>query len=87
MMLPTLPRAIEPFVTFGTLLRANGIAVAPEQTTAFIEAVGLLGPRSIQDVRRAAHATLAPPADMRELFDSIFNAHFLGAHVPVLERF
>ena len=53
-----LPRAAQPFVSFPTLLRANGFAAAPEQTTACLQAVGLLGPRSIEDVRRSAYATL-----------------------------
>ena len=48
------------FLEFPALLRANGFAVAPEQTATFLEAVGLLGPRSVADIRRAAHATLAP---------------------------
>jgi hypothetical protein len=80
-----LPRAAEPFVTFAPLLRAHGFAVAPEQTIAFLTAVGLLGPRSIADVRRAAHATLAPAAEQQSLFDHLFEAHFLGVAVPVIE--
>ena len=64
--------------TFPALLRANGFAVAPEQTTAFLEAIGLLGPKSIADIRRAAHATLAPPPERRAAFDALFGAHFLG---------
>ena len=73
-----LPRAARPFVTFPALLRANGFAVAPEQTAAFLESVGLLGPKSIADIRRAAHATLAPPPERRAAFDALFGAHFLG---------
>jgi uncharacterized protein with von Willebrand factor type A (vWA) domain len=73
-----LPRAARPFVTFPALLRANGFAVAPEQTTAFLESVGLLGPKSVADIRRAAHATLAPPPERRAAFDALFGAHFLG---------
>jgi uncharacterized protein with von Willebrand factor type A (vWA) domain len=73
-----LPRTVRPFVTFAALLRANGFVVAPEQTTAFLAAIGLLGPRSIGDVRRAAHATLAPPPERRAAFDALFAAHFLG---------
>lgn len=73
-----LPRAARPFVSFPALLRANGFAVAPEQTTAFLTAIGLLGPRSIADIRRAAHATLAPQPDRRTAFDALFDAHFLG---------
>ena len=66
-------------MTFATLLRANGFAVAPEQTTTFLSAITLLGPRSLDDIRRAAHATLAPPPERREEFDALFDAHFLGA--------
>lgn len=73
-----LPRAAEPFVTFPSLLRANGFAVAPEQTTAFLAAVGLLGPKSVEDIRRAAHATLGPPPERHPAFDALFGAHFLG---------
>jgi uncharacterized protein with von Willebrand factor type A (vWA) domain len=73
-----LPRAARPFVTFPALLRTNDFAVAPEQTAAFLEAIGLLGPKSIADIRRAAHATLAPPPERRPAFDALFGAHFLG---------
>lgn len=74
-----LPRAAAPFVSFTTLLRRNGFAVAAEQTTAFLAAVGLLGPRSVADIRRAAHATLGPPPERRGVFNALFDSHFLGA--------
>jgi uncharacterized protein with von Willebrand factor type A (vWA) domain len=74
-----LPGAVRPFVAFAALLRANGFAVAPEQTTTFLSAITLLGPRSLNHIRRAAHATLAPPIERREEFDALFDAHFLGA--------
>ena len=61
MMPPVLPAAAAPFVAFAALLRANGFAAAPEQTTTFLAAIRLLGPRSLDHIRRAAHATLAPP--------------------------
>lgn len=73
-----LPRALEPFVEFATALRSAGMAVAPEQVQAFIAGVGLLGPRSIGDIRRAAHATFGPGPDRIEAFDAIFDAIFLG---------
>jgi len=79
-MKPTaLPNAARPFVAFAALLRANGFAVAPEQTTTFLSAITVLGPRSLDDIRRAAHATLAPPVERREEFDALFDAHFLGS--------
>jgi uncharacterized protein with von Willebrand factor type A (vWA) domain len=72
-----LPRAARPFITFAALLRANDFAVAPEQTTAFLNAVSLLGPKSMGDILRAAHATLGPPPEKREAFEALFAAHFL----------
>src|SRR5262245_37685666 len=79
MMGPRLPAAAAPFVAFTTLLRANGFAVAPEQTTAFLSAIALLGPRSLDHIRRAAHATLAPPPERHEEVNALFDAQFLGA--------
>jgi uncharacterized protein len=61
----TPPRAIGVFITFTALLRANGFAVAPEQTTAFLSAIELLGPRSLEHIRKAGLATLAPPPERR----------------------
>src|SRR5262245_7864103 len=79
MSLPSiLPRATHPFVTFAAVLRDNGFMVAPEQTTAFLAAIDLLGPSGITAIRRAAHATLAPPPERRAEFDALFDAHFLG---------
>ncbi len=74
-----LPLAAQPFVTFASLLRANGFAVAPEQTTAFLSAITLLGPRGLHDVRSAAHALFAPPPERHDEFNALFDAHFLGA--------
>jgi uncharacterized protein with von Willebrand factor type A (vWA) domain len=79
-----LPRAARPFVTFAALLRGHGFPVVPEQTAAFLAAVDLLGPSGISDVRRAAHATLAPPPERRTEFDSLFDVHFLGK-IPKVE--
>jgi uncharacterized protein with von Willebrand factor type A (vWA) domain len=73
-----IPRAARAFVDFAALLRANGIAVAPEQTTSFLAAIGLLGPRSLEDIRRAGLATLAPSPERRAVYDALFRIHFLG---------
>ncbi|MES1149779.1 MAG: hypothetical protein ABUL53_11430, partial [Bradyrhizobium guangdongense] len=62
---PQLPRAARVFVDFVGLLRANAFAVAPEQTTSFLSAIDLLGPRNLNDIRQAALATLAPPPERR----------------------
>ena len=75
---PQLPRAARSFVSFVALLRANGFAIAPEQTTAFLEAIALLGPRGPEDIRQAGLATLAPPPERRATYDMLFRIHFLG---------
>jgi uncharacterized protein with von Willebrand factor type A (vWA) domain len=77
-MSQVFPAAARPFVAFAWLLRANGFAVAPEQTTAFLAAISVLGPRHVDDIRSAARATLAPPAERWVEFDALFDAHFLG---------
>jgi hypothetical protein len=77
-----LPPAARPFVAFPQLLRRHGFAAAPEQTLAFLRAIELLGPQSVWHLRRAAIATLAPPPDRQDLFNALFDAHFLGAALP-----
>ena len=79
---PRPPDAIRPFLSFVTLLRANNFVVAPEQTTMFLEAVSLLGPRDPNDIRRAGHATLAPPPERRAAYELLFRIHFLGEDAP-----
>ena len=73
-----LPRPLRPFVEFPALLRDNGFATSPDQTIAFVEAVGLLGPRDMADIYRAATATLAPPHERRAEFDALFRFLFHG---------
>ena len=74
-----LPHAARVFVSFVALLRINGFAVAPEQTTAFLAAIELLGPRSMEAIRLAGLATLAPPPERRATYDRLFDIHFLGS--------
>jgi len=73
---PQLPRAAQVCISFAGLLRANGFAVAPEQTTAFLAAIELLGPRSLEHIRKAGLATLAPPPERRASYDRLFDLHF-----------
>jgi uncharacterized protein with von Willebrand factor type A (vWA) domain len=70
------------FLEFTAMLRRAGFAVAPEQTMAWLAAIELLGPTGVDDVRRAARATLAPPPERFAEFDALFDAHFLGALHP-----
>lgn len=81
----SLPRAAAPLLGFGRLLRRFGFAVAPEQISSFMQAVTLLGPRSMGDIREAALATLAPPPDRREEFETHFQSYFYGSTSAVVE--
>jgi len=81
--LERLPRAVEPFVEFASLLRENNFAVAPDQTMGFVEAVGLLGPCSMNDILQAGRAMFAPSPERRAEFDALFRMKFLGQSIPV----
>ncbi|MCV3209180.1 VWA domain-containing protein [Mesorhizobium sp. YC-39] len=80
-----LPRAAAPLLGFGRLLRRFGFPVAPEQVFGFMQAVTLLGPRSIADIREAALATLAPTPDRRDEFEAHFQSYFYGNTSAVVE--
>ena len=80
-----LPRAAKPFLGFGRLLRRYGFPIAPEQISGFMQAVTLLGPRSMNDVREAALATLAPTPDRRNEFEAHFRFWFHGDASPAIE--
>jgi len=73
-----LPRGAGPLFGFARLLRRFGFAVAPEQAITFMQAVTLLGPRSMDDIRRSAVATFAPAPERRVEFDALFESWFLG---------
>jgi len=81
----TMPQAAVPLFRFARLLRHQAFPIAPEQVTTFIKSVGLLGPRSMEDIREAALATLAPTPDRREAFDRLFRLHFFG-ETPIVEE-
>lgn len=73
-----LPRALRPMLGLACVLRRHGFAVAPDQTIGFIAAVGALGPRGIEDIRRAARALFAIPPERMAEFDALFRAVFLS---------
>jgi len=77
-MRPQLPRGCAPFLDLVHVLRRNGFAVSPDQTEGFLAAVTLLGPRSMEHIRRAAIATLAPAIERMDAFDTLFRAVFFG---------
>lgn len=78
-----IPAPARHLAGFPPFLRGFGFATSPEQTVAFLAAVELLGPRGIEDVRRAALATLAPPHERTGEFDALFRAWFHGEFVPL----
>ena len=78
-----MPAPARHLAGFPPFLRGFGFTTSPEQTVAFLEAVGLLGPRGIDDVRRAAIATLSPPRERTGEFDALFRAWFHGEVAPI----
>lgn len=76
----TLP-ALDPFLEFPHALRAAGFPASPDRTETFIAAVGLLGPREMEDIRRAAHAVYGPGPDRQPTFDTVFDMVFLGRSI------
>ncbi len=68
-----VPRAVRPLLGFVALLRANGFAIAPDQTTAFLAAIALLGPRDPEDIRQAGLAILAPPPERHAVYNLLFR--------------
>ncbi|MER9948350.1 VWA domain-containing protein [Mesorhizobium sp. M0047] len=81
----SLPRAAAHLLGFARLLRRYGFAIAPDQVSSFMQAVTLLGPRSMADIREAALATLAPPPDRRDEFEAHFQSHFYGNTSAMVE--
>ena len=77
----SLPQATKPLVEFPAILRANGFAIAPDQTISFVEAIGLLGPTGMDDIRRAGLAMFAIPKERHAEYDALFRAFFLGQTV------
>ena len=70
--------AIRPLTDFPPFLRRHGFAVSPDQTIGFIAAVGALGPRDIEDIRKSGLALFSIQPERRGDFNSLFDAHFSG---------
>jgi hypothetical protein len=76
--LPQLPPSARPFAGFARHIRRFGFPVSGEQAVAFMQSITLLGPRTMEDIRQAALATLAPPHDRMAEFDALFRGFFYG---------
>jgi uncharacterized protein len=70
------PAADELLVGFAHVLRAAGIAVTPDRTSAFVEAVALTGFSDRTATYWSGRATLCSSLDDTELYDKAFTAWF-----------
>ncbi len=77
----SLPRPLQPVLSLAQALRRQGLHVATDQVTDFISAIGLLGPRSLDDIYRAGRATLAIPHERKPEYEALFRAIFLGQNI------
>jgi len=74
----TLSPIARQLIGFGPHLRRHGFAVATGQLIDFLRAIALLGPNSIEDIRRAAVAVLVVSREREDEFNALFDAYFLG---------
>ena len=70
------PTADELLVGFAHVLRAAGMAVTPDRTSAFVEAVALTGFDDRAATYWSGRATLCSSLDDSELYDKAFTAWF-----------
>jgi uncharacterized protein with von Willebrand factor type A (vWA) domain len=70
------PAADELLVGFAHVLRAAGMAVTPDRTSAFVEAVALTGFHDRAATYWSGRATLCSSLDDTELYDKAFTAWF-----------
>lgn len=78
MSMSALPRAARPFVEFPQILRGAGFAISSDQVTSFLEAIGLLGPQDIMQIRNAGLAIFAISKERRMEYDALFRSYFMG---------
>jgi uncharacterized protein with von Willebrand factor type A (vWA) domain len=76
MTAPTRPAPDELLVGFANALRAAGMAVTPDRTSAFVEAVALTGFDDRAATYWSGRATLCSSLDDCELYDRAFTAWF-----------
>jgi uncharacterized protein len=72
----TAPAADELLVGFARVLRAAGMAVTPDRTSAFVQAVALTGFNDRAATYWSGRATLCSSLDDTELYDKAFTAWF-----------
>ena len=73
------PAADEVLVGFSTILRAAGMAITPDRTSAFVEAVSLAGFDDRTATYWSGRATLCSSLEDNELYDRAFTASFAAS--------
>ena len=73
------PAADEVLVGFSTILRAAGMAITPDRTRAFVEAVSLAGFDDRAATYWSGRATLCSSLDDNDLYDRAFTAWFAAS--------
>ena len=71
---------------FGAALRAEGLAVGPDRCARFAEAVGVIAPRTTEQLYWCAQATLVSGPDESAVLEAVFRAVFGGAGDPAEHR-
>jgi len=77
----SLPAPLAPIMLLASELRQHGFPIAVDQTNTFIEAIEILGPESIHDIRHAALAAYSITPERMSEFDLVFNSIFYGVTV------
>lgn len=77
----TARSVLDPFLAFPAALRGASFPASPDQAVTFLAAVSLLGPRSLRDIRLAAHAVFGPAPERMDEFDAVFDRVFLGRSI------
>ena len=79
MTLAESPAADEVLVGFSSVLRAAGMAITPDRTSAFVEAVSLAGFDDRAATYWSGRATLCSSLEDNELYDRAFTAWFAAS--------
>ena len=79
MTLAGSPAADDVLVGFSSVLRAAGMAITPDRTSAFVEAVSLVGFDDRAATYWSGRATLCSSLEDNELYDRAFTAYFAAS--------
>ena len=83
-MTPSTDDAAHTLVSFGRVLRQNGVAPSPAQVVTFCKAVALLGTGDITDLYWSGRTCLISGFDEIRAYDAAFAAFFVGSEPELL---